>query len=528
MIDPWREEEGEPRTSEARTSELEAGNVAEYSVSELAAALKRTLEDGYGYVRVRGEISGFKRAGSGHLYFALKDAGAVLDAVCWRSTAQRLRSLPADGLEVVATGRITTYPSRSRYQLIVERLEPAGIGALMALLDERRRKLAAEGLFAAERKRPLPFLPEVIGIVTSPTGAVIRDILHRLGERFPRRVLLWPVLVQGELAAEQVAAAIGGFNALPPGGAVPRPDLLIVARGGGSLEDLWAFNEEVVVRAAAASAIPLIAAVGHETDTTLIDLAADRRAPTPTAAAELAVPVRAELALRLGQCEQRMLHGLQRELRQLEHRVVGLARGLPDPVSLVGQASQRLDDLSERLPHGLAARIERAGLTLAEVGARLGSPTRLIAHAESRLRPCAEQLRYLLRALLRERGGDLRRLAARLRLDELGRRLPRQARLVGELAARQEHAVQRAVRDASERLRACGSLLESLSYQGVLARGFALVRDERGGLVASAARARTQVALEIEFHDGRVRTLRNGGRGPSRAQPDDGEQKRLL
>jgi exodeoxyribonuclease VII large subunit len=523
VSDPWTEPQSELRTSEARRE-----NVAEYSVSELAAALKRTLEDGYSYVRVRGEISGFKRAGSGHLYFALKDEGAVLDAVCWRSTAQRLRSLPEDGLEVVATGRITTYPSRSRYQLIVDRLEPAGIGALMALLDERRKKLAAEGLFAAERKRPLPFLPEVIGLVTSPTGAVIRDILHRLSERFPRRVLLWPVLVQGELAAEQVAAAIGGFNALEPGGAVPRPDLLIVARGGGSLEDLWPFNEEVVVRAAAASAIPLISAVGHETDTTLIDLAADQRAPTPTAAAELAVPVRAELALQLGQCEQRMLHGVRRELQQLGHRVVGLARGLPDPVSLVGQASQRLDDLIERLPHSLRSRIERAGLNLAEVGARLGSPARLLAEAEGRLRPCAEQLRYLFRSLLRERGRELSRLGARLCLDELGQRLPRHERLVEDLSARQQHATLRTLRDAGERLRAAAGMLSSLSYQGVLARGFALVRDERGALVDSAARARERVVLELEFHDGRVQTLRSGARAQGRMTSADDKQERLL
>jgi exodeoxyribonuclease VII large subunit len=309
---------------------------------------------------------------------------------------------------------------------------------------------------------------------------------------------------------------------------VPRPDLLIVARGGGSLEDLWPFNEEVVVRAAAASAIPLIAAVGHETDTTLIDLAADQRAPTPTAAAELAVPVRTELALRLGQCEQSMLHGVQRELRQLGHRVTGLARGLPDPVSLVGQANQRLDDLTDRLPHSLAARIERARLNLAEVGARLGSPERLLVEADGRLRPCAEQLRYLFGSLLRERTSELGRLGGRLRLDELGQRLPRHERLVAELSARQQHAVGRSLRDAGERLRAATGMLSSLSYQGVLARGFALVRDERGRLVDSAARARAHAALELEFHDGRVQTLRSGGRGPGRPQRADGEQKRLL
>src|SRR5215470_15631580 len=274
---------------------------------------------------------------------------AVPDAVCWRMSAGRLAVRPEDGLEVIATGRLTSFPGRSKYQLIIDALEVAGVGALLKLLEERRRRLAAEGLFDAARKRPLPMLPRVIGVVTSPTGAVIRDILHRLADRFPRHVLLWPVLVQGEQAAGQIAAAIRGFNALPPDGPVPRPDLLIVARGGGSLEDLWAFNEEIVVRAAAASAIPLIAAVGHETDTTLIDHAADRRAPTPTAAAEMAVPVRAELAAQLAEHRQRMAGSLARLLDQRRLHLAGLARGLPDPQDLIGIAAQRLDDRTERL-----------------------------------------------------------------------------------------------------------------------------------------------------------------------------------
>src|SRR5438105_9599827 len=270
-------------------------NLPEYTVSELSLALKRSVEENFSHVRVRGEISGFKRHGSGHCYFALKDAEAVIDAVCWRLTAVRLAIKPEDGMEVVCSGRLTTYPGRSKYQLVVDTVELAGKGALLRLLEERRQRLADEGLFAAERKQKLPFLPGVIGIVTSPTGAVISDILHRLADRFPRRVLLWPVAVQGEGAAAQIAAAIDGFNRLTAAGPVPRPDLLIVARGGGSLEDLMAFNEEIVVRAAAASAIPLISAVGQETETTLIDHASDRRAPTPTAAAEMAVPVRLEL-----------------------------------------------------------------------------------------------------------------------------------------------------------------------------------------------------------------------------------------
>src|SRR5579872_1020094 len=319
-------------------------NLPEYTVSELSAALKRSIEENFSFVRVRGEISGWKRVGSGHCYFALKDADAVIDAVCWRMTAIRLALKPEDGMEVVCTGRLTTYPGRSKYQLVIDSIELAGIGALLKVLEERRQRLAAEGLFAAERKKKIPFLPKVIGIVTSPTGAVIRDILHRLADRFPRRVLLWPVAVQGEGAAAQIAAAIEGFNRIgagePGSRGVPRPDLIIVARGGGSLEDLMAFNEEVVVRAAAASAIPLISAVGHETDTTLIDHASDRRAPTPTAAAEMAVPVRLDLIAELGGKAGRLAGGLSRLLSERRLRLDGLGRGLPDPHDLLGAATQ--------------------------------------------------------------------------------------------------------------------------------------------------------------------------------------------
>ncbi|HXI88081.1 MAG TPA: exodeoxyribonuclease VII large subunit, partial [Parvularculaceae bacterium] len=282
------------------------GNVHEYTVSELAGAVKRSIEEEFGFVRVRGEVGRVTRAGSGHIYLDLKDDRAVLSSVIWKGSAARIPIHPEQGMEVVATGRMTTFPGQSRYQLVIDSLEPAGVGALMALFEERKKKLAAEGLFAPEHKKKLPYIPEVIGVVTSPSGAVIRDILHRLRERFPRHVIVWPTLVQGKGAEMQIAAAIEGFNALPEGGAVPRPDVLIVARGGGSLEDLWCFNEEIVARAAAASAIPLISAVGHETDTTLIDFVADLRAPTPTAAAELAVPVRSELLSELLAKHRRM------------------------------------------------------------------------------------------------------------------------------------------------------------------------------------------------------------------------------
>ena len=301
------------------------GNIPEYTVSEISAAVKLSVEQAFDRVRVRGEVSRISRPASGHVYFRLKDENAVIDAICWRGVAGKLRYPPEDGLEMICTGRLTTYPGRSSYQIIVDHIEPAGEGAMLKLLEERRKALAAEGLFDEDRKAPLPYLPQVVGVVTSPSGAVIRDILHRLADRFPRRVLLWPVAVQGEKAAAEIAHAIEGFNRIEPGGAVPRPDVLIVARGGGSLEDLWPFNEEIVVRAAAASAIPLISAIGHETDTTLIDFAADLRAPTPTAAAEMAVPVRTELIARVLELGGRMIGAMARDQEARHGELRGLS-----------------------------------------------------------------------------------------------------------------------------------------------------------------------------------------------------------
>ena len=330
-------------------------NTPEYSVSEIAGAVKRTVESAFGQVRVRGEISGLKIAASGHAYLCLKDERAVLDGVMWKAGVQGLRFRPEDGLEVIATGRLTTYPGRSKYQIVIESLDPAGAGALMALLEQRRAKLTAEGLFHPDRKRRLPFLPATIGVVTSPTGAVIRDILHRLADRFPRRVIVWPVVVQGEGAAAQVAGAVAGFNAME---GPDRPDLLIVARGGGSIEDLWAFNEEAVVRAVAASAIPTISAVGHETDTTLVDFAADRRAPTPTAAAEMAVPVREDLRLAVADLALRGERAHAKCMAARAERVQAVACRLPSLRTLLGLKQQRFDDLAERLPRGLSANIQ--------------------------------------------------------------------------------------------------------------------------------------------------------------------------
>jgi exodeoxyribonuclease VII large subunit len=341
-------------------------NAPALSVSELSGALKRTIESAFGLVRVRGEISGWKRHASGHCYFTLKDEGACIDAVIWKGQAAGLAFRPEDGAEVIATGKLTTYAGRSKYQIVVNRMELAGEGALMALLDKRRRALAAEGLFDETKKRRLPYLPRVIGVVTSPTGAVIRDILHRLEDRCPTHVIVWPVPVQGEGAAEKVAAAIRGFASM-----TPRPDLLIVARGGGSIEDLWAFNEEEVVRAAAASPIPLISAVGHETDTTLIDFASDRRAPTPTAAAEMAVPVRAELAAWLAELEHRMTACVTRTASRATERLELAASRWPEAANLFAPFAQRLDDAGERLPRALMQRTAHARADLAAVAPRL-------------------------------------------------------------------------------------------------------------------------------------------------------------
>ncbi len=478
-------------------------NLPEFTVSEISQAVKRTLEGNFERVRVRGEISGFKRAASGHLYFALKDEEAKLDGVCWRGTAGRLAIAPEDGLEVIATGRISSYPGRSSYQLIIESLELAGEGALLKLLEERRKKLAAEGLFDPAKKKALPFLPEVIGVVTSPTGAVIRDILHRLRDRFPRHVLIWPVLVQGEGAKDQIAAAIAGFNALAPGGRIPRPDLLIVARGGGSLEDLWAFNEEIVVRAAAASRIPLIAAVGHETDTTLIDFAADVRAPTPSAAAEMAVPVRAELLADVLQDGARLARALRRLGEEARLRLEALARGLPRPGQLIAEKAQTLDGWIDRLLNARGGYFERRREAVASVFAALRTPRQQIEAQRLGLAHAGERLASAMCASLKDK-------SQRLGLARLDR-----GRLTQMLAR------------LRERLEGFGQLLDSLSYERVLGRGFALVRDASGLPVLAAASVQPGAALEIQFADGTVPVTADAGPGrkpaakrdPARAAP---------
>ena len=410
-------------------NESAGDNAAALSVSEISAALKRTVEDTFGFVRVRGELSGVKRAASGHMYLSLKDENARLDAVMWRGTAGRLNFQPEDGLEVIATGKLTTYPGRSNYQLVIERMEVAGEGALLALLARTKARLEAEGLFAPERKKSLPYLPRVIGVVTSPTGAVIRDILHRLADRFPVHVLVWPVLVQGQGAAEQVAAAVRGFSNLPEGGAVPRPDLVIVARGGGSIEDLWAFNEEAVVRAIAECSIPTISAVGHETDTTLADYAADRRAPTPTAAAELAVPVRSDLAIQLAELGLRKRRAVVRPLQLGRERLAARVQRLPAPAALLSSHSQRLDETGDRLRRALVQRTQIARGELQRVSGRLSAPL-----LQARASAASERLRALVR-LFRSLDPDrvLGRGYARI-TGSMGQTLVDRAAAVGEPA----------------------------------------------------------------------------------------------
>jgi exodeoxyribonuclease VII large subunit len=488
-------------------------NAAEFSVSELASAIKRALEDGFGYVRLRGEISGYRGPhSSGHCYFALKDDRAKIEAVIWRGNFQRLRFRPEEGLEVIAQGRITTYPGSSKYQIVVETLEPAGVGALMALLEERKRKLTAEGVFDEARKKPVPFLPRVVGIVTSPTGAVIRDMLHGFAERFPVHVVVWPVRVQGDTCAAEVAAAIRGFNALPAGGRVPRPDVIIVARGGGSLEDLWGFNEEAVVRAASESAIPLIAAIGHETDWTLIDLVADARAPTPTKAAEWAVPRHADLSEQTGKLSQRLGTAVRRVLASARTHLKAAARGLPRLQDLLALPRQRFDAIEKRLGRALLANTRSHATHHARLTARLHP--RLLSVRLARTRDRLEALeRQAREALARGAGGRrvrLMRVGGRLTPQTVLSRLSRAADRLTTLGARAEQAIANRMRAQRRALESQGQVLASLSHHSVLRRGFAIVRDAQGHAVRSVARAPAGRRVDVELADGRFAAVSEG------------------
>lgn len=457
-------------------------NAQPLSITELSQALKRTVEDRFGHVRLRGELSGVKRAASGHMYCALKDDKSVLDGVMWRGNTGRLGFVPEDGLEVIATGKLTTYAGRSKYQIVIEQLELAGEGALLALLEKTRERLAAEGLFSDERKRRLPYLPRTIGVVTSPTGSVIRDILHRLADRFPSHVLVWPVLVQGQGAAEQVANAVRGFSDMAADGAAVRPDLVIVARGGGSIEDLWSFNEEVVVRAIAECTIPVISAVGHETDTTLADYAADRRAPTPTAAAEMAVPVRADLVATLADLANRQRRAVLRPVELGRERLAARVQRMPSVHTVLQPQAQKLDELAERLRRGLTDRAAKGRERLAGIGARL-SPAML----ERRRDIAAERLQRV--------------------------------RLVPAL-------VERPLQTKRDQLAALTRIASQLHPEKPLERGYAIVRDGAGAALTSRKAALGEAKLSLQFrdgvlgvHKGEAQTRSEGASAPAAKRP---------
>nr|WP_157022567.1 exodeoxyribonuclease VII large subunit [Zongyanglinia huanghaiensis] len=462
-------------------------NTPVFTVSELSGEVKRTLEGTFGRIRVRGEVGRIFKARSGHLYYDVKDDKSVLACTTWKGQVSKLAVVPEEGLEVIVTGRLTAFGAQSKYNMNVEEVAVAGQGALMALLEKRKKQLEAEGLFAPERKQALPYLPRFIGVVTSPSGAVIRDILHRLRDRFPRKVLVWPVAVQGKNCAAEVANAINGFNGFTPGGALPRPDLVIVARGGGSVEDLWGFNEEIVARAVAASQIPLISAVGHETDTTLIDYVSDQRAPTPTAAAELAVPVRLELLAWTGEQGARMTHAVGQSVQQRKQRLKDMSRAMPKPERLLDDPRQKLDILFDKLPNALIRGVQNRRVQLSQKSAGL--------------RPQA------LQQLMARRHDKLISLSSQLNLRTTSQNLALHKERLEHLSKQLDGLHQQRIEKTRQQLDAAGRQLEILSYRATLDRGYAVVRDA-GQLITSKATAAKASALEIEFSDG---TIKLGG-----------------
>ncbi|MFK7764685.1 MAG: exodeoxyribonuclease VII large subunit [Roseobacter sp.] len=504
-------------------------NTPEFTVSEISGAVKRTLEGEFGRVRVRGEVSRVIKARSGHMYYDIKDDRNQLSCTTWKGQVAKLSVVPEEGLEVVVTGRITAYGAQSKYNMNVDDVAVAGKGALMALLEKRKKQLESEGLFADARKQPLPYLPEVIGVVTSPTGAVIRDILHRLRDRFPRKVLIWPVAVQGERCAAEVARAIAGFNALTPGGALPRPDLLIVARGGGSVEDLWGFNEEVVARAAAASEIPLISAVGHETDTTLIDFVSDRRAPTPTAAAELAVPVRHELIAWVEGQDARMRQALSQGLSRRDQRLRDIARALPRPDSLLETPRQLADTRAARLGPALIAGVQRRKVRLADVSGSLrpANLRRGVEIEKRRLKETAQRLTPALERAVVVKKDQLTTRLGRYRPQALMQEFRRKSERFSDVVGRLSETGQRSLLTLGRRVEALGRLNETLSYKATLERGFAVVRSG-GAIVTQSKVAKAAGELEIQFADGRVQVGGAAGGSARKSKPKPPEQGSLF
>lgn len=496
-------------------------NTPEFTVSEIAGSVKKLVESELGWVRIKGEVGRVVQARSGHLYFDLKDDRSVLSCMTWKGQIAQLGLVPEEGTEVVAEGKMTASGFQSKFALNAQRLTIAGEGALMALLEKRKKALAAEGLFDEARKKPLPYLPDIIGVVTSLQGVVIRDILHRLRDRFPRKVLVWPVAVQGQACAPEVARGIAGFNTLTPGGALPRPDLIIVARGGGSVEDLWGFNEEIVARAAAASDIPLISAVGHETDTTLIDFVSDKRAPTPTAAAELAVPVRHELAAWLDGQGARMLQMLSQGITRRDQRLRDMARALPNRESLLATPRQRLDRATDRLGPSLTAGVQRRRIKLSEVSGSL-RPATLRRRLEDHARGLDKAQARLKPALTRVVGDQRKRLQSQLlrfRPETLSTENDRQRRRLSEISARLSAAGARQITRWQGQIEAQGRVLSTLGYEATLERGFAVVRSE-GAVITTAKAAQKAARLEIQFADGRMEV---GGKPAAAARKSGGK-----
>ncbi len=496
-----------------RQTENNATNVAEYSVSEISGALKRTVEDTFSHVRVRGEISGYRGPhSSGHAYFALKDDRARIEAVIWRGSMSRIKFRPEEGMEVIATGKLTTYPGSSKYQIVIEQMEPAGAGALMALLEERKQRLAREGLFDADRKQLLPFMPRTIGVITSPTGAVIRDIIHRITDRFPLHVLVWPVRVQGETTGEEVSRAVAGFNSAYFGEVLPRPDVLIVARGGGSLEDLWGFNDENVVRAVAASDIPVISAVGHETDWTLIDLAADIRAPTPTGAAEMAVPVRTDLQAQLASYSARLASAMTRLIDRRREAYRALQRALPSTDQLLALPRRRFDEAGSRLGRALLVSTEQKRARFDGLKRHL-SPRLLnqqIRERRLQLQQLNQRLPRGLSLKTQNSRNFLRQTSARLTGELILRRTRLWALNIANLQRRGDQALRHSLQKYRTRSLELTRLMETLSHTSVLKRGFAIVLNDQGLPVKAAAAVQTGENLTLRFHDGDRSVIADG------------------
>ena len=496
-------------------------NAGEYTVSEISGALKRAVEDRFGHVRVRGEISGYRGPhSSGHSYFALKDDRARLEAVIWRGVASRLKHLPEEGLEVIATGKLTTYPGSSKYQIVIDGLEPAGAGALMALLEERKKKLEAEGLFAPDRKQLLPDLPRVIGVVTSPTGGVIRDVLHRLSDRYPLHVVVWPVRVQGETTGNEVARAVRGFNALDGAAGITKPDLLIVARGGGSIEDLWGFNDEAAVRAVAESQIPVISAIGHETDWTLIDLAADVRAPTPTGAAELAVPVKSELVATNASLTARLQSAVSRAFDRNRTALRAAQRGLATPDSLLALPRRRLDEASGRLQRGLELVAQRKRSDFQKIiGRGFATPQALLQVPRQNFETLSRRLGLGLQSTIKFNRTRMDPIARRLTITPLSTKIDRSKTELTRTLHRLETNHRQTMERKRSRLVQADRLIETLSHKRVLERGYAVIFDPNRKPISSVAKVKSGQTITVGLSDGEFAAVTQTGKSRPPAAP---------